>query len=302
MVVYPDAHTLDITGPAEVFDTANRLLSDPEAGYRIEFVSPSAPLVRTSSGVVIQTEPLKVDQEPIDTLVVPGGWGLEDALADQTLVTWISQAAARSRRITSVCGGAFLLAEAELLAGRRATTHWAYCSELARRYPDVIVDPEPIFVWDGPLVTSAGVSTGIDMSLALVEEDHGATLALELARLLALFFKRNGAQSQFSTAVDTQFSNLAPIQDAQEWILANLERPLPVPDIAEHANMSPRNFARVFRREIGVTPALYVEQMRIARARTLLETTELPIKQVARRCGFITVETFFRSFARTLSL
>ncbi|MEV6598709.1 GlxA family transcriptional regulator [Actinoplanes sp. NPDC051346] len=302
VVAYPGAQALDITGPVEVFDTSNRLLCDTEGGYRVEFVSADAPLVRACSGMAIEAAPLEAGSGPIDTLLVPGGWGLNDALADARLVSWIRDAAARSRRVTSVCGGSFLLAEAGLLSGRRATTHWAFAAEMARRYPDVIVDPEPIFVWDAPYVTSAGVSTGLDMSLALVEEDHGAPFALEVARFLVLFFKRHGGQSQFSAILDAQLADHPPIRAAQEWIMDNLERQLAVPEIAEQAAMSPRNFARVFRREVGVTPGQYIEAMRIARARKLLETTDLPISQVARRCGFTKPETFFRSFGRVLEL
>lgn len=300
--MYSGSQALDVTGPVEVFDTANRLLDGAEPGYRIEFVSPGAPLVRTCSGVVIEAAPLDAGEGPIDTLLVPGGWGLEEALADRALVAWIGQAAARSRRVASVCGGAFLLAEAGLLAGRRATTHWAYASDLARRYPDVLVDPEPIFVRDGRFVTSAGVSTGIDMSLALVEADHGGAFALQVAKFLVLFFKRHGGQSQFSAVLDAQLADHTPIRAAQEWILDNLDRPVTVPDIAAQANMSPRNFARVFRREVGITPGQYVERMRILRARRLLESTDLPIRQVARRSGFPTPETFFRAFARVLEV
>ncbi|WP_405997004.1 GlxA family transcriptional regulator [Streptomyces sp. NBC_00829] len=301
-VVFPGAQALDVTGPIEVFDTVNRLLSEPDHGYRIECVSADAPWVRTSSGVVIQAAPLNTGEGPIDTLLVPGGWGLKDALANRALISWIRQAASRSRRVVSVCGGSFLLAEAGLLDGRRATTHWAYCEDMARRYPDVAVDPGPIFVWDGPYVTSAGVSTGIDTALALVEADHGAAHALEMARYLVLTFKRHGGQSQFSTMLDAQLAERAPIRDAQEWILDNLDGPLPVPRLAERANMSPRNFARVFRREVGATPGQYVARVRIARARMLLETTDLAVGQVAPRCGFPAVETFLRSFGRAVGL
>lgn len=300
VVVYSGAQALDITGPIEVFDTVNRLLQEP--AYRIEFVSVDAPLVRTNSGVMIEAAPLEAGQGPIDTLLVPGGWGLKDALDDPALVSWIGRAAARSRRVASVCGGAFLLAEAGLLDGRRATTHWAYSEELACRYPNVTVDPEPIFIWDGPFITSAGVSTGIDMALALVEADHGAALALEVARFLVLFLKRHGRQSQFSAVLDAQLADHAPIRAAQEWILDNLQDPLPVAEIAQRANMSLRNFARVFRREVGTTPGQYVERTRIARARELLETTDLAVGQVARRCGFAAPETFFRCFGRALGL
>jgi transcriptional regulator GlxA family with amidase domain len=302
VVVYPGAQALDISGPVEVFDTVNRRLTDPTVGYRIQFVSAAAPLVRTCAGMEIKAEPLAAGDGPIDTLIVPGGWSLPEALTDRPLIDWIHAAAGRSRRVTSVCGGAFLLAEAGLLDGRRATTHWAYCAEMAERYPAVAVDPESIFVWDGRFVTSAGVSTGIDMALALVEADHSAALALEIARYLVLFFKRNGGQSQFSTVLEAQLADRAPVRAAQEWIVEHLEQPLPVPEIADRANMSVRHFTRVFRREVGLPPGQYIEQMRIARARKLLETTDLPVGQVARHSGFPTPETFFRAFGRALEL
>ncbi|WP_327070988.1 GlxA family transcriptional regulator [Kitasatospora sp. NBC_01250] len=302
VVLYSGAQALDVAGPIEVFDTVNRQLPELGADYRIEFVSADAPLVRTSSGMVIAAQPLAAADGPIDTLLVPGGWSLKEALEDRELVAWIREAAGRSRRVASVCGGAFLLAEAGLLHGRRATTHWAYCADLTRRYPEVTVDPEPIFVWDGRFVTSAGVATGIDMALALVEADHGASAALEIARYLVLFFKRNGGQSQFSSVLEAQLADRAPIRAAQEWILQNLERPLHVPTIAERAHMSVRNFARVFRREVGVPPGQYIEQMRIARARKLLETTDLPVGRIAHCCGFPAQETFFRSFGRALEV
>lgn len=302
MVVYTGAMALDITGPIEVFDIANRLLEPGGAPYRIELVSADAPLVRTSSGVTLGALPLEAGEGPIDTLLVPGGWSVGEAIQDQTLVSWIGEAAARSRRVASVCGGSFLLAEAGLLDGRRATTHWAYSEAMACRYPTVTVDAEPIFVWDGPFVTSAGVSTGIDMALALVEADHGAALALETARFLVLFLKRHGGQSQFSAMLDAQLADHPPIRSAQEWILENLHNPLPVAEMARQANMSLRNFARVFRREVGTTPGQYVQRTRIARARELLETTDLSIGQIAGRCGFGAPETFFRSFGRSLGL
>ncbi|WP_201776901.1 GlxA family transcriptional regulator [Streptacidiphilus anmyonensis] len=303
VVIYSGVQALDIAGPVEVFDTVNRLLADGlDLGYRIGFVSPDAPRVRTCAGMVVEADPLEAGEGPIDTLLVPGGWSLKEALGRGELVSWIGRAAGRARRVVSVCGGAFLLAEAGLLQGRRATTHWAFCAELARRYPEVAVESEPIFVWDGRFVTSAGVAAGIDMALALVEADHGAAFALELARFLVLFFKRNGGQSQFSSILETQLADRPPIRTAQEWISHNLERPLPLPELAKRANMSLRNFARVFRREVGVPPGQYIEQLRIARARTLLESTDLPVAQIAHRCGFGAPETFFRSFGRALEL
>ncbi|GIE86023.1 transcriptional regulator, AraC family with amidase-like domain [Actinoplanes regularis] len=300
MLGYSGAHALDIAGPVDVFDTASRLLDRPGDGYRIEVVSPGEPRVRTCSGLAIETAALETGDGAIDILLVPGGWGLDDALADRTLVSWIGRAATRSRRVASVCGGAFLLAEAGLLNGRRATTHWVKSAEMARRYPEVVVDPNPIFISDGPFITSAGVSTGIDMSLALVEEDHGAEFALLVARYLVLYLKRPGGQAQFSDVLDAQLAEHTPIRTAQEWILNQLGNPLLVADVAERANMSPRNFARVFRREVGITPGQYIERARISHARGLLESTDLLVGAVARRCGFTAVETFVRAFGKLL--
>ncbi|MET8249404.1 GlxA family transcriptional regulator [Streptomyces sp. NPDC005202] len=302
IVVYSGAQALDISGPLEVFDTANRLLSGPGDAYRLQCLSPDAPSVPTSAGLVMQAEPLEAGEGAIDTLLVPGGWGLQQALANPSLITWIRQAAGRSRRVASVCGGAFLLAEAGLLDGRRATTHWAFWEEMARRYPEVTVDPEPIFIWDGPYLTSAGVSTGIDMALALVEADHGAAHALEIAKFLVLYFKRTGGQTQFSMALDAQLTDQEPIRAVQDWVQANLHRPLPVSELARRASMSPRHFARVFRREVGTTPGLYVRQLRIARARQLLEASELSVGQIASRCGFTAPETFLRAFSAIVGL
>ncbi|MGX4694628.1 GlxA family transcriptional regulator [Streptomyces sp. JNUCC 63] len=300
ILVYSGAQTLDVSGPLEVFDTLNRLLPGPPGpgdGYRLQCLSPRPPSVPTSTGLVVQAEPLAAGEGAIDTLLVPGGWGLKDALADPSLIAWIRSAAARSRRVVSVCGGAFLLAEAGLLDGRRATTHWAFCEEMARRYPNVAVDPEPIFVRDGPYVTSAGVSTGIDMALALVEADHGAAYALQVAKFLVLYFKRPGGQAQFSMALDAQLTDQEPIRAVQDWIQENLHRALPVSELADRASMSPRHFARVFRRAVGTTPGQYVRQMRIVRARQLLEVSELSVGQIAGRCGFTSTETFLRAFS-----
>ncbi|WP_265562633.1 GlxA family transcriptional regulator [Streptomyces hygroscopicus] len=302
IAVYPGAQTLDVSGPLEVFDSVNRLLSGPGSTYRLQCVSPDAPSVPTSAGLVVQAEPLEAAEGAIDTLLVPGGPGLKEALLNSSFIAWIRRAAARSRRVASVCGGAFLLAEAGLLDGRRATTHWAFWEQMARRYPEVTVDPEPIFIRDGPFVTSAGVSTGIDMALALVEGDHGPDCALEVAKFLVLYFKRPGGQAQFSMVLDAQLTEQEPIRGVQDWIQENLHRALPVSELADRASMSPRHFARVFRRAVGVTPGQYVRRLRIARARQLLEVTELSVGQIASRCGFTTVETFLRAFGALLGL
>ncbi|MFB7468595.1 GlxA family transcriptional regulator [Streptomyces sp. NPDC056224] len=301
-LLYPGAQTLDVSGPLEVFDTANRLLAEPGGAYRLQCVSRDAPSVRTSAGLVVQAEPLEAAEGAIDTLLVPGGPGLKEALLNPPLIAWIRGAAARSRRVASVCGGVFLLAEAGLLDGRRATTHWAFCEQMARRYPEVTVDPEPIFVWDGPYITSAGVSTGIDMALALVEDDHGAASALEVAKFLVLYFKRPGGQTQFSMVLDAQLAEQEPIRLVQTWIQENLHRALPVSELARRANMSPRHFARVFRHAVGMTPGQYIRRLRITRARQLLEATDLLVGQIAIRCGFTAVETFLRAFFAVVGL
>ncbi len=200
----------------------------------------------------------------------------------------------------SVCTGAFVLARAGLLEGRRATTHWSACAALARRHPAVRVESEPIFVRDGNVYTSAGVTAGIDLALALVEEDVGRETALRVARGLVLFIRRGGAQAQFSVGLAGQEAQRASLRALQEWMAGHLAEDLSVPALAERAFMSPRNFARVFTRETGSTPAAYVEQLRLERARTLLETTDVQLAEIARRCGFGTVETLRRVFSRRL--
>jgi transcriptional regulator GlxA family with amidase domain len=237
---------------------------------------------------------------PIDTLVVAGGQGVREAAHDERLISWLRLAARRSRRVASVCTGAFLLARAGLLDGRRATTHWDACGALARRYPAIDVDPDPIFVRDGHVYTSAGVTAGIDLALALVEEDLGPRASLTVARDLVLFVRRPGGQAQFSTGLAGQAADRPGIRELQEWIADRLHDDLSVPVLAERCFMSPRNFARVFAREVGTTPALYVESLRLERARMLLETTELQLDEISRRCGLRSVETLRRVFARRL--
>jgi transcriptional regulator GlxA family with amidase domain len=235
---------------------------------------------------------------PIDTLVVAGGAGVRDASGDERLSSWLRLAARRSRRVTSVCTGAFLLARAGVLEGRRATTHWAACAALARAYPTVRVEPDPMFVRDGNVYTSAGVTAGIDLALALVEEDLGPAVALDVARSLVLFVRRPGGQAQFSATLAGQAATRPGIRELQSWICEHLDADLSVPALAERTFMSPRNFSRVFVRDVGSTPGAYVESVRVERARTLLETTALQVDAIAGACGFGTVETLRRAFWR----
>jgi transcriptional regulator GlxA family with amidase domain len=218
------------------------------------------------------------------------------------IVPWLRETAPRARRVTSVCSGAFLLAEAGLLDGRHATTHWASCARLQEDYPAVTVEPDPIFVRDGNVTTSAGVTAGMDLALALVEEDLGRRVALEVARWLVLFVKRPGGQAQFSAGLAAQAADREPLRELQDWIADHLREDLTVRALAERSHMSERNFARAFRREIGMTPATYVEALRVERARAALQDSGAPMAGVAYDAGFGTVETMRRAFHRRLGV
>ena len=303
LVAFPDVQILDITGPGEVFSLADRAAGD--AGeYSLQLVAPEAGEIAASNGLrLVADRTLDECRGPIDTLIVAGGLGAQAAARDHRLTDWLRLAARRSRRVTSVCTGAFLLARAGLLDGRRATTHWNACAALARHYPSIEVEPDPIFVRDGNVYTSAGVTAGIDLALALVEEDLGREAALTVARDLVLFIRRPGGQAQFSAGLAGQAASRPGVRELQAWIADHLDDDLSVPALAERAFMSPRNFARVFAREVGVTPAAYVESLRLERARTLLETgDDLQLEEIALRCGFGTVETLRRVFGRRLGV
>jgi transcriptional regulator GlxA family with amidase domain len=302
ILAFPGVQPLDVVGPAEVFSTASELNGGD--AYRVEVVAKDRePIMTRSSGYgLVPAMTTAQCRGPIDTLVVAGGFGVHEAVEDDALVRWVRSAAGRSRRVASVCSGSFLLARAGLLEGRRATTHWSSCEELARRHPEITVDPDPIFVHDGDVWTSAGVTAGMDLSLALVERDLGRETALEVARWLVLFLQRPGGQAQFSSHLAAQLADRAPLRKLQSWIADNLDEDLRVEALADRAAMSPRNFARSFRREIGLTPAAYVEALRVERARQCLEQDSDPIERVADRCGFGTPETMRRAFARRVGI
>jgi transcriptional regulator GlxA family with amidase domain len=300
ILAFDGVQTLDVTGPFEVFGAAARL--SPRA-YSVEVVAPAADPIRTGSGLAIVPErAASAVRGPIDTLVIAGGDGVLAAAADEALVRWVTRAAGRSRRVASVCTGAFMLARAGLLDGRRAATHWASAGELARRHPEVRIDPDAIFVRDGDVWTSAGVTAGMDLALALVEADLGRRVALEVARWLVVFVRRPGGQSQFSSHLRAQVAEREPLRELQEWTGAHLDADLSVPALAARACMSERNFARAFAREVGMTPAAYVEGLRVDDARVRLEATGQKLEAVARECGFGTVETMRRAFHRRLGV
>jgi transcriptional regulator GlxA family with amidase domain len=290
---------LDVTGPWEVFHTAGLIAGRPPA---LALLTAGGRDVRSSSGLTIRSDGdlLSAGAAGIDTLVVPGGVGTEQALADGEIVAAIARLEPASRRTAAVCTGAFLLAESGVLAGRRATTHWASCDLLAARYPEVEVDPDPIFVGDGSVYTSAGVTSGMDLALALVEEDDGPEVALQTARMLVLYARRPGGQTQFSVQLSHPVAEREPLRELQAWIAENLEADLSVAELAAQVHLSPRQFARVFARELGTTPADYVEQVRVERARALLEEDGAALEGIARRCGFAGAEVMRRAFQRRL--
>jgi transcriptional regulator GlxA family with amidase domain len=304
--IFDDVQSLDVSGPIEVFAAANRVLDATRRTprrYEIRTFSVDGAPVRTSGGLTIVPDGTLADAPAeIDTLVVPGGAGARDAASDAALLAWIADASTRSRRTASVCTGAFLLAAAGLLDGRRATTHWAYAAALARAYPGVEVDHDPIFVRDGDVWTSAGVTAGMDLALALVEDDHDRDAALTIARHLVLFLRRPGSQSQFSATLAAQQPAREPLREVLRSILDDPAGDHSVEAMAERAHMSARNFARAFRAETGVTPARHVERVRIEAARRRLEDTDEPIAAVAAACGFGAAETMRRAFLRALAV
>lgn len=292
IVVFDGFQSLDLTGPAEVFTIA---------GWPVRVVSADGAPVRSSSGITIVPDgDLRSVRGRIDILVVVGGEGTPAAMTDPRLLAWLRRAATRSGRVTSVCSGAFVLAEAGLLDGRRATTHWSVCDTLAQRYPSVEVDPDPIYVRDGDVWTSAGVTAGMDLALALVEEDLGRDVALAIARRLVLFLRRPGNQSQFSAQLSVQTADRDALRDVQHHIAEHLDADLSVDALAAVASMSPRHFARCFREETGSTPARFVEAARLEAARRRLEESDDSIDAIARACGFGSAETMRRAFLRVL--
>ena len=296
ILTYPNAQVLDVTGPAQVFSTANELMeAEGLQSYEIVIVSAEVEVV-TSSGIALRNAGLPDPTGTLGTLIVSGGHGVNVACRNTILLDWLRQRSAGAERIASVCSGAFLLAEAGLLGGHRVVTHWNRCAEFSARYPDVRLDPDPIFVRDGAIWTSAGVTAGIDLALAMVEADHGRTLALAVARHLVVFLKRPGSQAQFSVALALQ-EEPASFERLHAWIAAHLSEPLSLEVLADQAGMSLRSLCRRYRQGTGRTPAQGVELMRVEAARRLREDGA-SISRTAVRCGFGSTETMRRAFLR----
>src|SRR5258708_2615622 len=295
-VAVPPVQILDLTAPFEVFARCG--------GYRVELASSNGTgLIASSSGLTLTgAKPYREVRGPVDTLMLPGGDGAEEILCDDAFLSWLRRTSRRARRVCSVCTGAFLLAAAGILDGRRAVTHWGYCSTLQQQFPKVKVERDPIFIREGHIYTSAGGTAGLDLALALGEEDHGSHRALEIAPDLVMFLRRPGGQAQFSGLLAAQISDHRPIQELQAWIVEHLTEDLSVKVLAARCRMSARHFARVFVAGQGVPPARFVEQTRVEAARVLLQSTDYPLKEVASRSGFGSPDSMRRSFLRILRI
>jgi transcriptional regulator GlxA family with amidase domain len=304
IVAFPGVTLLDISGPAQVFAEL-QAIELPSASYSLSYLSSAGGLVPTDVGMMIDTAPIEsVQPNQVDTLVIPGGPGIWELRQDMAMMEWIVETLPKARRVASVCLGAFVLAWSGALDGKRAATHWRYCPRLADAFPSVRVEPNAIFVKDGRVWSSAGVSAGIDLALAMIEEDFGHTTALDIARRLVVFLKRPGGQSQFSTVLAAQASDVEGRFSAlHAWIIENITGDLKVETLAAKAGMSPRTFARAYVSRTGMTPASGVEALRVETARLLLESGETRgVVEVAERAGFGDDERMRRAFMRHLGI
>ncbi|MER5639197.1 helix-turn-helix domain-containing protein [Kitasatospora sp. NPDC002227] len=305
IVLFEGVDLLDITGPPEVFALVQREL-DETSGYQVVLAAESLAPVTTSAGVRVLPDVTFAEAagRRIDTLLVPGSVEVDEqrrvrALADPAVVDWVRRLAARSRRVTSVCVGAHLLAAAGLLDGKRATTHWSTAQQLAADHPEVEVDADPIFIREGDVWTGAGISACLDLSLALVADDFGEAVALRVARQLVMYLKRPSGQSQFSVPLAVA-STTRRVEELRLHIDRHLSSPLTVAELAEQACVSERQLTRIFKTELGTTPSAYVESARVERARNQLESTDATLERIATDCGFGTVDTLVRAFRRRL--
>ena len=297
---FPGVQALDLVGPFDVFTGAS-LLRD--GAYEVVLVSVDGQPVATGTGLSFQAAKLPDPREPVDTVLLPGGIGVDDARANPEVMDWLRTTAQTARRVVSVCTGAFLAAEAGLLDGCRATTHWAFARRMQEQFPAVGVDPEPIFVRSSDKVwTAAGVAAGIDLALSLVEDDHGTEVAQTVARWMVLYLRRPGGQTQFAAPVWMPRARRTPIRDVQEAIEAQPGANYNIAELARKAAMSPRHFTRVFTGEVGEAPGAYVERIRTEAARRQLEETDDTVVTIAARCGFGTAETLRRNFIRRIGV
>ncbi|MBI2256057.1 MAG: DJ-1/PfpI family protein [Proteobacteria bacterium] len=301
MFIYPDAHLLDISGPMSLFAAANDFAG--YAAYDVSLAAARAGNVMTSAGIALcASRRIGRVMAGIDTLLVAGGIGIDAQLKERHVIGWLKRQAPHCRRVASVCSGALLLAEAGLLDGRRAVTHWVRCDQLSADYPQVTVEYDPIFVRDGKFYSSAGISAGMDLALALIEEDLGAAIVGQLAREFVLYMRRSGGQAQFSPALRAQDTAPGRIAGLQQWILGHLHQSMDVETLSARVAMSPRHFARRFLEETGMTPAAFVAAARVDAARQALAAGHEQIDVVAARFGFGSAERLRRTFRRHLAV
>lgn len=304
IIAPPYTSILDVAGPLEVFakaaDYINMYIPHVDASYTTHVIATqTSKVVNTSSGLPIVCEgSISSINYHVDTVLVAGIPNAPTNMVDKKILQWLREQSKTIHRIASICAGAFILAEAGILDGRRATTHWRVCEKLAKHYPTIQVESDPIFIKDDNVYTSAGISTGMDLSLAMVEEDFGRDVAVSVARQLVLYLKRPGNQSQFSNILSYQNVDYEPIRKVQDWIIDHLDEPLTVETLAEKASMSPRNFARVFLRETGITPSKYIEKLRLEAARRRLEETKLTLEEISTECGVGNADGLRRLFLR----
>jgi transcriptional regulator GlxA family with amidase domain len=292
----PPVQILDVAGPLEVFANAS--------GYAVEIATPNGDhQLRTNRGFSLTNAISLSDLSgPIDTLIISGGPGAESGEYDSSFLDWVGNAAAQSRRVASICTGAFVLAAAGLLDGKRAVTHWDFCDRLAREFPNVEVCPDPIYLRDGSTYTSAGITAGIDLSLALVEEDHGHQAALKVARQLVMFLVRPGGQAQYSHMLSRQAVASEPLRELQVWMLEHLKEDLTVEKLAERIGMSARHFSRVCLRETKMNPGQFVDRMRVEAAQQMIDSSSMGLKEIADTCGFRSADSMRRTFLRVIGI
>jgi transcriptional regulator GlxA family with amidase domain len=303
--LYPGATGLDIIGPLDVFSAATHMLRQRQGahkGYQAVFSAERPGPVKLNSGLCLHADLAMGAGKPPDILLLPGGLNAEPMTRNKKLIDRIRSKAKKAQQIVSVCNGAFILAACGLLKDKNVTTHWDSAKRLADLFPEIKVCADAIYICDGHIWTSAGVTAGIDLALAMVEEHHGPALAMDVARMLVLYLRRPGGQSQFSAPMELQSKAGKQFGELHDWILKNLGEPLTVESLADRVAMSPRNFCRRFAKKTGSTPGNYVAAMRLARARELLESSDMAMEGIAQTCGFVREERFRRTFVRHLGI
>lgn len=307
IIVYPGVTLLDATGPAQVFSSANDILrrAGREMPYQLLLASPLGGDIETDTGIVLKTAPLQAaSEQPIDTMIISGGVGVFDLLQEERFLDWVVARHAECRRVATTCMGAFVTAKAGLLRGQRVATHWRYTDELQRQHPEIDVEKDPLFVRSGKMWSAAGVTSGIDLALAMIEEDHDHRIAMQVAQSLVVFFKRPGGQAQFSNVLNVQKRDEAGIfSELHAWIAENLKSDLAVEVLAQQAGMSPRTFARRYKEYTGLTPAKSVEMMRVDSAKRMLELEPgLPLVKIAGNTGLVDEQRLRRAFVRHIGI